>query len=109
MKATISIFFLISFYCSLSSIVIGQTDTPTGITPNGDSTNETWRIRDENSEAIIEVKIFDRWGKVLWKSENYYNNWNGVDQSNNILENGTYYYSISIDDTKSTGWINVIR
>ncbi|MDO9136338.1 MAG: gliding motility-associated C-terminal domain-containing protein, partial [Lutibacter sp.] len=52
------------------------------------------------------VKIFNRWGKMVYHSDNYLNNWSGRHDgsgmkigSNSELPTGTYYYIVNIIDT----------
>ena len=76
----------------------------TGISPNGDGLNETWEIKGIESYPNNKIKVFDRWGNIVFEKESYNNRmentWKGV--SNNGLSkgqdlpNGTYYYEIHI-------------
>jgi gliding motility-associated-like protein len=42
------------------------------------------------------LTIFSRAGKKLFTSDNYQNEWNGIDQNGNILETGTYWYVLKL-------------
>jgi gliding motility-associated-like protein len=81
------------------------------ITPNNDGKNDTW---DVNKLAMIEgckVRIFNRWGNEVWESDNYNNNWTGVNKSGNPLPDGTYYYTIDCkeQDVMYKGSISLMR
>ena len=62
--------------------------------------------------------IFNRWGKMVYESDNYQNNWGGYHDnsgmtmgSSNKLPTGTYYYIVTVlgtgNDTSKpiTGYI----
>lgn len=70
-------------------------DLPNSFTPNGDGANDLftpfpgWRF-----VAKIDVKIFNRWGSVVWQTENPNINWDGTDQkTQKSLNDGVYLYS----------------
>jgi len=82
---------------------------PTGITPNGHGFNDNWIVGNYNPDSPVKVMILDRWGKRLWKSDDYNNEWAGTDQNRNLLQNGTYYYILVYEEETFNGWINVMR
>ena len=45
-----------------------------------------------NLPANSSLLVFDRDGKQVYISEHYKNQWDGTDNSNNSLPEGTYYY-----------------
>ena len=55
---------------------------------------------------VIDLVIFDRWGKQIFNRKNYDNRWNGTN-----LETGTYYYVVTVQGTKKThkGWVEIVR
>jgi gliding motility-associated-like protein len=79
---------------------------PNVITPDGDPDNEYFAIEALDVTKMNTLVIFDRWGKKVYSSFAYQNNWNGSD-----LASGIYYYElINGSDGKSyNGWIHVIR
>lgn len=66
-------------------------------TPNGDGINDFLKF--DLLEVFIGSKltVFNRWGKELYQSSNYQNNWDGGD-----LKDGTYFYILDIDDPSGT-------
>lgn len=86
------------------SIVIEVKDTAAPldnvITPNGDGIHDTFRVIGEG----YRVEIFNRFGKRVFESERYQNNWGeGVPA-------GVYYYLItSPQGQQCKGWIQVLR
>lgn len=84
---------------------------PDGITPNGDGINDTWIIDniDLFDDAIVEV--YNRWGQMLFQSEQGYPvPWDGKFKGKD-LPVGTYYYVIYSDNFEDpfTGPITVVR
>jgi len=80
---------------------------PNVITPNGDGLNDVFEVRGLDLFDQSSIEIFDRWGNVVYSSENYDNSWDGGEQSE-----GTYYYIIQVDDPEQTihkGVITILR
>lgn len=54
--------------------------------------------------GTAKLTIVDRWGKVVFHSDHYENNWNADGNSS-----GIYYYTLSIAEKTYKGWIDVIK
>jgi gliding motility-associated-like protein len=92
-----------------ASILEGELEFPKAYSPNGDGKNDTWVITNLEKYAKNQVIIFNRWGSEVYKQSNYQNNWNG-----NSLEQGTYYYKVSVTmcdgaDKVFTGYVTIFR
>jgi gliding motility-associated-like protein len=60
----------------------------------------------ENTEVII----LNRWGNVVFSSENYQNNWDGKDDSGRTLVDGVYTYKFTTKAGKSGhGFVHLIK
>jgi len=81
---------------------------PKGITPNDDGRNDTF---DLSNYEVSELKIFNRYGKEVYKASNYTNQWHGqTSDSNKLLPSATYYYIVTfVDGSKKTGWVYLNR
>ena len=74
------------------------------VTPNDDGYNDNFEISGlDGCGFTFGVKIFNRWGKMVYESNNYLNNWNGRHDgsgmqigSNTELPTGTYYYIVTV-------------
>ncbi len=82
------------------------------ITPNGDQMNDVWEILDiENYPSAI-VKVFNRWGEIVFESNggDVYIPWDGMFESEE-LPVGTYYYVIDLNNGEDpqTGPITIVR
>lgn len=67
------------------------------ITPNGDGQNEVLFFDYIDSYTKIELSVFDRWGKVVYQSDDYQNDWAGTDSNKDQLSAGNYYYILTLD------------
>ena len=57
-----------------------------------------------------ELIIFDRGGTQVYRSTNYANDWNGVDQHGNQLPEDTYFYVMRPQNgTPRSGYIVIRR
>jgi len=65
------------------------------ISPNGDGKNDTWNMNKPSLISGCQVTIFNTWGKVVWNSSAYANDWDGTNLNGEALPEGTYFYTIS--------------
>lgn len=72
---------------------------PNTFTPNGDGINDVWDIQGLDGTAL--VKIFSRYGAMLYQSKGYAMPWDGTYQ-NKKLPAGTYYYIITAQNRTKT-------
>jgi len=76
---------------------------PNLFTPNADGFNDRFEIR--NLPAGCRLVVKDRWGKEVFASGDYRNNWDGKDQ-----DEGTYFWSLYIPARESlSGWVDIQR
>ena len=80
------------------------------ITPDGNNKNDTWVVRNIEAYGEAYVQVFDRWGKRVFETRDYQNDWGGV-SGTDILPDGEYYYVITFDssDVIYKGTITLIR
>jgi gliding motility-associated-like protein len=70
------------------------------ITPNGDGKNDTFHIDNIEHYPNAELTIFNRWGKKVYQTREYMNNWGGL-HNGQILPNSTYYYVLELNEPRS--------
>ncbi len=86
------------------------------LTPNGDGKNDVFVIEGAHAFDAAQLIVYDRWGTIVYETDNYevglpdasltYDNpFDGKD-----LEDGTYFYVISIDngDCTESGSLEII-
>ncbi len=85
-------------------IVVQNSDKifiPEAFSPNGDGLYDTFKI-EGIEEKKVSLKIFNRWGNLVYQNENYKNDWNGTANiglhTGENLPDGTYYYVIDFND-----------
>lgn len=75
---------------------------PNIITPNGDGKNDKWVLK--NIVQPIDVKIYNRYGTLIFSSSNYGNDWGDEN-----LEDGFYYFYFESEKKKYKGTVMVVR
>ena len=86
-------------------------DIPNAMTINGDGANETFFIDKIRFYPNNTLKIYNRWGSLIYKAHGYNNDWDGT-RNGSPMPVGTYYYVLDLgDDSKSNyqGYITLIR
>lgn len=83
-----------------------------GITPNGDGNNDIWYV--DNIEQFPEntIKIYNRWGNIVWEASGYNNDdvvWKGENNGGNNLPDGTYFYIADVSGEVYKGWVEITR
>ena len=80
------------------------------ITPDGNGLNDTWQIDNIQAYADNRVHIFDQWNKIVFEQTNYQNDWDGRNQSGELLPPGTYFYQITFTSSKVTyrGYLSLL-
>ena len=68
---------------------------PNVLTPNADGFNDTWFIKNIQLFPKNAVKIVNRWGDLVYQTNDYQNNWDGKYSGGN-LPAGTYYYILDL-------------
>jgi|GEM_PF-1663609 len=75
---------------------------PEGFSPGDGQYNEEFKIDGLETFDQVSVKLYNRWGNLVYSEDNYQNDWTGknnVDTSlGEDLPTGTYYYLLEIKD-----------
>jgi gliding motility-associated-like protein len=98
---------VVGFTGSFGCVVIPQI-----ITPNGDLYNDEWVIRNIDLYPNAEVRIFTRWGKMIFKTKNILANpWKGTYSDGKLVPTDSYHYILYLNDGSEprSGVISVIR
>lgn len=88
-------------------------ETYNAFSPNGDGTNDLWIIDGIEGYSQNTVTVYNRWGDILIKFENYNNAtvvWDGTTKSGDNAVSGTYFFVVNVNgDQNQTGWVQVVR
>jgi len=69
---------------------------PSAFSPNGDNVNDTWEIDFLSDYPDCTVKVYNRWGMLIYESQGGYKApWNGT-YKGKVLPVDSYYYIINI-------------
>jgi gliding motility-associated-like protein len=81
------------------------------LTLNDDGKNDVWKIYDIEAYGTCEVSIFDRFGQLVFESNDYKNTWNGRDKTGAKLAEGAYFYTLKASELTETkkGTINILH
>lgn len=66
-------------------------EMPSGISPNNDDKNDFFVVRGIEAYPENELRVFNRWGNLVYQKNNYANEWKGENNQDNPLPDGTYF------------------
>ncbi len=94
--------------CSQSECDETSIYAPNAVTPNGDGWNDTWQVIADNCWDEWEVRIYNRWGGLVWISVSSIDEWDGD------VATGVYVYTIKaikhnpIEVYEMNGYVTVL-
>ena len=81
----------------------GDYDLPNVFTPNGDNINDVFKSFNPGRVTKVEMQIFNRVGKLVFKTENPDINWDGRDiDSKRFVPSGVYWYTCTVYEERLT-------
>ncbi|MBN1388619.1 MAG: gliding motility-associated C-terminal domain-containing protein, partial [Bacteroidales bacterium] len=90
--------------CSVTETIIVTSERevcitiPNAISPNGDNINDYWNIDLIELYPEAEIRIFNRWGELVWASEKGYPQpWDGTSNGRKLPVD-SYHYIINLHD-----------
>jgi gliding motility-associated-like protein len=70
---------------------------PEGFSPGNDGVNDFLVFEKLDDYKPLGLKVFNRWGDVVYQTRDYQNDWNGNSQKEKAaLPDGTYYYILTL-------------
>jgi len=83
---------------------------PNAFSPNGDGINDTWVITHLSAYPGATVQVFNRYGQLVFQSENNSKTWDGT-YNGKPLPMATYYYIIDLKNNqkKLAGSITIFK
>jgi gliding motility-associated-like protein/uncharacterized repeat protein (TIGR01451 family) len=86
----------------------GDIVIPNVFTPNGDGKNDKFVIVGLAKYPGSSLRVYNRWGNEVYRSDSYNNDWNGSN-----LNDGTYYYILLLNTTQGKqpykGWVEILH
>ena len=95
--------------------VLSPIKIPNVFTPNGDKLNDVWEIENIDNFPDNVVRVFNRWGNVVYEKGGYTNatGWNGTTSSGGELPVAVYYFVIDPKHPKGggvhAGYVTVLK
>lgn len=91
--------FVVSFIllCSVNTSaqsICGDITLPLSFSPNGDGINDVFMVVG-NCIEDVHIEVFNRWGSLMFKSDELTNPWRG-DYEGKPCEAGVFYYTYSV-------------
>jgi gliding motility-associated-like protein len=81
-------------------------ELPNVFTPNGDITNDMFIPFPYRNVKDIDIKIYDRWGVLVFETTDPDVRWDGRDKkTGNLCTDGVYYYTCTVNEIRLQGVI----
>jgi gliding motility-associated-like protein len=85
---------------------------PNIFTPNNDGRNETFAPMEMCGVASGMLKIYNRWGQLIYETSEIGKGWNGMVNGSKSSD-GVYYYLVEYQDfrgqqKKKKGWVELV-
>ena len=84
--------------CLEITILPNEIIIPNIFSPNKDLNNDEFIIYGINDR--FEIKIYNRWGNIVFEENPYNNSWNGINMNGKILSEGQYFYILKSVEEK---------
>jgi gliding motility-associated-like protein len=88
---------------------------PEGFSPDEDGRNDRFVIYFTQGRTV-KLEVYNRWGNLVYKNDDYLNDWNGTANQGTILygealPESTYFYLINIagEDETRKGYLTLWR
>lgn len=81
-----------------------QYELPNAFSPNGDDRNDMfmpfpgWRFIDR-----VDFQVFNRWGNLVFETQDPAINWNGTNQEGKSVADGTYFFVCKVYEKRVSG------
>jgi len=89
---------------------------PNSFTPDGDGTNDDWYPQGTGWDInTYQLYIFDRWGNMIFNTDNVGKHWDGIVQGHtDLVQEDTYVWKVVLKDFQGNqhqyvGHVSVIR
>ncbi|MEO1263679.1 MAG: gliding motility-associated C-terminal domain-containing protein [Bacteroidota bacterium] len=81
-----------------------------GFSPNDDGINDTFSIFNIEDFPSNHLRVYNRWGNLIFEKKDYRNEWDGRSLQNDILPDGTYFYLFEAENQVTMkGYVQIHR
>ncbi len=91
-----------------ANVIVDEIEVPNVITPNGDGANDKFEIKNIDKLESSYLRIYNRWGTLIYSSKNYKNDWDGDGAADGVyfwhLDYKTYFR-----ESTEKGTLTIIR
>ncbi len=90
-------------------------ELPNAFTPNGDGHNDFFTPTKFRFIERVRFQVFNRWGQLVFETEDPMINWDGMNHSGKSVSDGVYFYSCEAYESQGltsinlSGYIELIR
>jgi gliding motility-associated-like protein len=86
-----------TFYVNVVPVTSGLQAIPNVFSPNGDGINDKFKLLGQNDPCFdfMDVQIFNRWGVLVFESDDPLFEWDGDNKNGKPMDEGTYYIIIN--------------
>lgn len=75
-------------------------EVPNVLTLNNDNINEYLIIQNLEDYDAVQLRIFNRWGELVYENDDYQNDWSGETKNGKALTEGVYFYTVTPESIK---------
>ncbi|MBC3788413.1 T9SS type B sorting domain-containing protein [Spirosoma utsteinense] len=94
---------------SVTVYVIPRIYIPSAFSPNGDGQNDTWKLINLEHYKKYKIKVWNRWGEIVYESDTDAVGWDGTTGAGVNLKSDAYAYSIETPYFIYRGALTIIR
>jgi gliding motility-associated-like protein len=96
-----------TLHLSVPEVPVSHLYIPNTFTPNGDGVNDNFRIFGYGKCGETDLKIYNRWGLLMYQTKNLADSWDGK-YNGEVVEAGLYSYLIKANGEFKQGTIVVM-
>lgn len=102
---TVSALGCVDSICKVIEIIPAEITAPNIVTPNGDTLNDFLTFKYLEFFPNNNLKIYNRWGQLIYEVSGYQNNWNGSG-----FPDGTYFYVLEVgEDKRFSNYLQIVK
>ncbi|UKN03057.1 gliding motility-associated C-terminal domain-containing protein [Paracrocinitomix mangrovi] len=77
--------------------LILELELPSAMSPNADGYNDYFHVKGIEGFPQNKLVVTNRWGNIVYQTENYTNDWYGLNMNGEELPEGVYFVTLEID------------